>query len=512
MVDRVTKTPAHTSRLVLRADGNSQLGLGHVMRLLALAEILRRDFAEPVFLLREPDAALTALLQGTGVAVVALPAAPLGQELSSTLPTLLRPTDLLVLDGYGFDYAYQVAVRALVAHLVCLDDLHAFPYAADLVLNPAGGVTPADYDLRQPAARLLAGPGYAPLRADFQPSPPPEAPISSPGQVLLCLGGADPRQLTRATAAALLALPAVAHVHAVVGSAYAAWDALRAWAATQGPRLTLHRALPAGQLAALMHRCGAAVLSPSTISYEYCAAGGGLLLTLPTADNQHDLDLFLRGAGLALPYPAAPNVLTTSEAPRLAAQLRQAQRRHFDGLAPQRLRQEFAALRLPPAPLRLRPVQGTDSGQLLAWTNDPDTRRQSFDPAPVPLARHEAWLATQLAHPDRYLLLLAEASTTGAAAGLIRFVISPDGQAGPTATLSYSLAPECRGRGWAAPLLLAGTRAVLAHFPQVRQVVGEVKATNEASVRAFGRAGYARASEAGPAGGLTFVWTAAPAA
>jgi len=510
MVDS-EKIPPIAARLVLRADGNSSIGLGHVMRLLALAEILRADFDEVVFLTQMPDGTIRQLLQQAAITLLDLPAAlPLAE--APTLADLLRPADVLVLDGYGFDYAYQLAVRPLVARLACLDDLHAFPFAAALVLNPAGTVTPAAYDLRCPKARLLAGPAYAPLRTDFQPPAKPEIPVAPPSQVLLCLGGADPRQLTQAAAAALLALPAVGHVHAVVGSAYAAWDALCAWAATQEPRLTLHRALPASQLAALMRRCGAAVLSPSTISYEYCAAGGGLLLTLPTAVNQHDLDHFLRGAGLALPYAAAPNVLTTTEAPRLAAQLRQAQRRHFDGRAPQRLRQEFAALRLPPAPLRLRPVQAADSGQLLAWTNDPDTRRQSFDPAPVPLAGHEAWLANQLAHPECYLLLLAEESATGAAAGLIRFVISTNGEADPTAVLSYSLAPEYRGRGWGAPLLLAGTRAVLARFSQLRQVLGEVKADNVASMRAFRRAGYAPAGEAGPAGGLTFVWTAAPAA
>jgi len=497
-------------RLVLRADGNSQIGLGHVMRLLALAEILRADFAEIIFLLQAPDAALAELLHAAGVALVTLPAGPTAQEPTTTLPPHLQPTDVLVLDGYGFDYAYQTAVRPLVARLVCLDDLHSFPFAADLILNPAGGVGPTAYDLRTPGARLASGPAYAPLRADF--SPADNQPAASPATVLLCLGGADPRQLTRATAAALLALLAVAHVHAVVGSAYGAWEELRTWAASHSDRLTLHRALPAAALATLMRRCGAAVLSPSTISYEYCAAGGGLLLTLPTADNQHDLDYFLRGAGLALPYPTAPNVLTASEAPRLAAQLRQAQRQHFDGLAPQRLRQEFAALRLPAAPLRLRPMQATDSAQLLAWTNDPDTRRQSFDPTPVPLAQHETWLTNQLAHPERYLLLLAEEAITSAPAGLIRFVINTDNQGKLTATLSYSLAPACRGRGWAAPLLLAGTRAVLAQFPEVGRIIGEVKATNEASVRAFRRAGYAQAAEAGPAGGLTFVWIAALAA
>ena len=498
---------APDSRLVLRADGNSQLGLGHVMRLLALAEILRADFEEVAFFIQAPDAALAALLTQAGLPMVALVAGPLDQEATQELATFLRPTDVLVLDGYGFDYAYQQAVRPLVARLVCLDDLHAFPFAADLMLNPAGGVSAARYDLRPPAARLLAGPAYAPIRPAFQAFTAQSD--SSPSQVLLCLGGADPRQLTRATAAALLALPGVAHVHAVVGSAYLGWAELREWASAHAGRLSLHRALAAPELAALMRRCGAAVLSPSTISYEYCAAGGGLLLLLPTADNQHDLDYFLRSAGLALPYPTAPNVLTAAEAPRLARQLRRAQQQHFDGQAPQRLRQEFAALRLPAVPLRLRPVQPADSAQLLAWTNDPDTRRQSFDPRPVSLAQHEAWLAGQLAQPGHYLLLVAETTDTAAAAGLIRFAIAPGSQGLATATLSYSLGPAYRGRGWAAPLLLAGTRAVLARFPQVRRVLGTAKATNEASVRAFWRAGYEQVGEAGPAGSLTFVWTAA---
>ena len=501
-------------RLVLRADGNATIGLGHVMRLLALAELLKADFQETTFLIQTPDPAVRALLHQAGVALVELPGQTPSVE-ANELPTLLRPTDVLVLDGYSFIYDYQATTRAAVAHLVCLDDLHAFPFAADLVLNPAGGVLAAQYDLRQLGARLLAGPAYAPLRADFQRLP--AALVAPPSHVLLCLGGADPRQLTRTIAAELLALPGVAQVHAVVGSAYAAWDELRAWADGQGPRLTLHRALSASQLATLMRRCGAAVLSPSTVSYEYCATSGGLLLLLPTAENQHDLDHFLRAAGLALPYPTAPNVLTAAEAPRLAEQLRRAQRRYFDGQQGPRLRQEVAALQVPAAPLRLRPVQAPDSAQLLAWTNDPATRQQSFDPAPVPLAQHEAWLGSQLAQPERYLLLLAEAAETAEPAGLIRFALTTEDEATTQksvtiATLSYSLAPAYRGRGWAAPLLLAGTRAVLAAFPQVGRVLGAVKADNVASVRAFRRAGFAEVAGSGPAGSRTFAWVAAPAA
>lgn len=487
-------------RLLLRADGNPRIGLGHVMRLLALVEILREQFSS-VFIIQEPDAAVRELLQTACDEVLEMPPMPAGGEPAWLTHHCLRPTDVLVLDGYDFELTYQQAVRPAVARLVCLDDLHTFPSVADLVLNPAGGVTAADYELRQPGARLLGGPSYAPLRTDFRAAA--AAPPAEVGAVLLCLGGADPTHQTQRAAARLLLLPTVGQVHAVVGSAYANWESLQQWADDQ-PRLLLHRNLSAAALRDLMQQCGTAVCSPSTISYEYCAAGGGLLFLLPTAHNQHDLDHYLRGAGLALPYRSIGNVLTSPEAERIAGQLRTVQRQLFDGLAPSRLRQEFGALLLPPLPLRLRPVEVADSEQLFAWANDPVVRQYSFNHDPVTRAGHEQWLAARL-HDPQALLLLAEDAATGQPAGLIRF-----GLQAATATLSYQLAADFRGRGLAAGLLVAGTRTLLVHFPGVRRVVGHVQAVNGASVRAFERAGFQPTPGTTDAttDSVTFVWYA----
>ena len=41
-------------KVVLRADGNSKIGLGHVYRLLALAEMLKEDF-ECVLAMNDTD-------------------------------------------------------------------------------------------------------------------------------------------------------------------------------------------------------------------------------------------------------------------------------------------------------------------------------------------------------------------------------------------------------------------------------------------------------------------------
>ncbi|QIX63054.1 UDP-2,4-diacetamido-2,4,6-trideoxy-beta-L-altropyranose hydrolase [Hymenobacter sp. BT18] len=484
-------------RLILRADGNARIGLGHVMRLLALAEILRPDFPEIRFLLREPDPALQELLESTGLAVVSLPLQPLVEEATYLVRQELRPTDVVVLDGYEFRYDYQNTLRGAVNRLVCLDDLHAYPSAADLILNPAGGLTRQQYELRQPGARLLSGPAYAPLRAPFRAPATGEA--AAPQTVLVCLGGADPTHQTQRVAAALLLLPTVQQVHVVVGSAYQGWESLLGWAQEQ-PRLTLHRSLSGADLANLMQQCGAAVCSASTVSYEY-ASRGGLLFLLPTADNQYDIDHYLREAGLALPYTAAANVLTSPEAHRVAARLRTAQQRVFDGLAPTRLRQEFKALLLPPPPFYLRPVTTADAALLLAWANDPLVRQFSFNPTPITPAQHAQWLAAKL--QDRHsLLLLAQEAATDQPVGLIRFAIEGD-----EATLSYQLDAGFRGRGLAPLLLLAGVRRLVEHFPAVRRVLGHVQAANVASVKAFERAGFMLAQDA-PAhmASLTFEW------
>ncbi|SMC00451.1 GCN5-related N-acetyltransferase [Hymenobacter roseosalivarius DSM 11622] len=491
-----TPTPP---RLVLRADGNPRIGLGHVMRLLALADILHDQFG-CVFVIQEPAAALLGQLGESCSEVIEMPPQPAGGEPAWLAQHVLRPHDILVLDGYGFEFSYQAAVRPYVARLVCLDDLHAFPFAADLVLNPAGGISGANYDLRQVGAKLLSGPAYAPLRTAFRADATALA-AASPSSVLVCLGGADPTHQTQRVAAALLTLPVVEQVQVVVGSAYTGWESLSQWAEHEA-RVTLHRNLPPSDLAGLMQRCGAAVCSPSTISYEYCASGGGLLFLLPTAANQRDLHEFLRSAGMALPYPSAPNVLTSPEVPRIAEQLRTAQKLYFDGHAPTRLRQAFAVLRLPNAPFQLRPVTPSDSAQLLAWTNEPTVRQASFNPQPVPAELHERWLNARLADPYA-LLLMAEEEAAGAPVGLIRFNISHD-----EATLSYLLDPGYRARGWAALLLALGTAHLARAFPQLRRIVGHVQLRNQASLRAFERAGYTLLPTplSGEPDSVTFAW------
>jgi len=96
---------------------------------------------------------------------------------------------------------------------------------------------------------------------------------------------------------------------------------------------------------------------------------------------------------------------------------------------------------------------------------------------------HSPWFARTLSDPRRHLLV-AEAS--GRAVGVVRFDEQREGEW----VVSINVAPEARGKRLAAPILEAGWQWLAAHVEIVDLVIAEVRAGNDASVRAFEASGY----------------------
>ena len=119
----------------------------------------------------------------------------------------------------------------------------------------------------------------------------------------------------------------------------------------------------------------------------------------------------------------------------------------------------------------------TDAALLLSWRNDPETRRWSRTPDPVPVADHQSWLSRTLASPDRRLFV---AEHEGRPVGTVRF-----DRAGEAWEVNITVAPSARGRRLAAPMLLAAERAL---GPAV--IRANVHHANTASLAVFRRVGY----------------------
>lgn len=274
-------------RLLFRADGNATIGLGHVIRTLALAERLR-GLAPGTFLVRQPTPAVAALVAAAGWALHPLPPpSSLTAEANYLACHVLHRSDLLVLDGYDFVPAYQRCLLASGCRLLLLDDLLTQPVLADIVLNHSPGVTAAHY--QAPAStELLLGPAHALLRLPFLEAAVPPAPPAPVVSVLVCFGGADPLGLTIRTLAALRPLLSLRQVGLVVGAAFGQLPALRAAAADAGTTVSIYQEVDAPKLVRLLQAYDAVVAPASTVLIEALVLGRPVI-TGYYADNQRAL-------------------------------------------------------------------------------------------------------------------------------------------------------------------------------------------------------------------------------
>jgi RimJ/RimL family protein N-acetyltransferase len=135
----------------------------------------------------------------------------------------------------------------------------------------------------------------------------------------------------------------------------------------------------------------------------------------------------------------------------------------------------------PVAALTLRPATREDSGRLFAWRNDPVTRAMSITTAVVTQAEHDAWFEHSLTAPNRRLYV---AEVGDAPVGTARL----DAGAYATWTVSITVAPEQRGKGYAVALLRAVEDA--ARSMRASRLRAVLRPENTAVLRAFKAAGY----------------------
>ncbi len=276
-------------KLILRADGDERVGLGHVMRLLAMAEILGEQFSYE-FAIRVPSEAVCNLIRAAGHSVRALPEQPFHTEAAG----LAREYDnqVFVLDGYAFDFDYQTALRANGNRLIVVDDLRTGPVVADVLINHSPGVTAAMYDNAAPVHFFL-GPSYSLVRRPFLENSRASAPLTADPRLLICFGGADPAGLTARSVLAMSGHSDIREIGVITGSAFRDDGALeRAITATPRVALTHYQHVAAAELAVLFAQFDVIICPASTVLIESLLVGCAAI-TGYFADNQRHLADFV---------------------------------------------------------------------------------------------------------------------------------------------------------------------------------------------------------------------------
>ncbi len=148
-----------TPRALLAADCGTGVGLGHLERMLALADSLTSDL-EVSILLPRGDAPLQRRVADRGHRIIEAPG-PTAERVDAAAAG--SPAfDVVVLDGYVFDVELQRRLRDR-APLTVVDDLR-LPTDCDLAINPSPG---GDSLWPAGAAAFLGGAAYSPIRALF---------------------------------------------------------------------------------------------------------------------------------------------------------------------------------------------------------------------------------------------------------------------------------------------------------------------------------------------------------
>lgn len=313
--------PMTAPRVVFRTDASLQIGTGHVMRCLTLAEALRTAGATCRFICRDLPGHMADRIAAQGFGVDLLPApgpgpAPIGPpdhavwagvtweaDAADTAAHLTPAPDWLIMDHYAFDARWQRAVLPAGTRLMVLDDLADRPHVADLLLDQNFGRQAADYKSILPAGtKILAGAQNALLRPDFAAH---RAAALTARQtrplrhLLIAMGGIDLPDVTSRLLTALpgTALPGDLRITVVMGAAAPALDRVRALAADLP--WTCDVAVNVTDMAALMADADLAIGAVGGTTWERCAVGLPTLMVI-IADNQTPAATALDRAGAAI--------------------------------------------------------------------------------------------------------------------------------------------------------------------------------------------------------------------
>jgi UDP-2,4-diacetamido-2,4,6-trideoxy-beta-L-altropyranose hydrolase len=238
-----------------RVDASVQMGSGHIMRCLTLADALKARGAQCHFISRAHQGHLHETIFQRGYTVNGLAAsvqraqaaikkiAIEEQDLRQTtaqaswlgstwqtdaletaaILTNLQP-DWLVVDHYALDQRWEEALAPHYRKLLVIDDLADRPHSCDLLLDQNLGSEPEQYAHSVPAhCQILTGPHYALLRPEFAAlrSYSLQRRQVQPGlrHLLITMGGVDQPNATGQVLQALktCALPQECRITVVMG-------------------------------------------------------------------------------------------------------------------------------------------------------------------------------------------------------------------------------------------------------------------------------------------------------
>ncbi|SDW87370.1 UDP-2,4-diacetamido-2,4,6-trideoxy-beta-L-altropyranose hydrolase [Lachnospiraceae bacterium KHCPX20] len=272
--------------VIFRVDANKNIGMGHIMRCLSIADVCRLCGYKVKFILA--DDAVSKLIKERGYSVIVLYSDYRNMEEELKVwPSEL--SGLIFVDSYFVTEAYLSYLRERVrGKLIYLDDIYAFPYPVDVVINYNAYATPDIYnklysrvDFRKP--KMIIGSAYAPLRTMFRGIDKKKQP-DEVKNILVSTGGSDELhlqlQIIRSLTASLVGDDCFYHF--LLGAMNVDKEEIKR-GASLNEHFIIHENVT--DMKSLICSCDIAISAAGSTLYEIASCGVPLI-TYSLADNQ----------------------------------------------------------------------------------------------------------------------------------------------------------------------------------------------------------------------------------
>jgi UDP-2,4-diacetamido-2,4,6-trideoxy-beta-L-altropyranose hydrolase len=309
-------------KIIFRVDASIEIGTGHVMRCLTLANALREKGAECSFVCREHVGNLVQKIRSQGFDAIVLSSTKTRKTVESQsdespvsharwlgtgwfadaeqTAAVIGATiyDWLIIDHYAIDYRWEAVIRPCVRRIMVIDDLADRRHDCDLLHDQnwfGDGAASRYRGLIPTECTVLLGPAYALLRPEYAMlralMPPRDGEVR---RLLVFLGGSDPTNETGKVMDAL-AQPDLAHllVDVVIGVNHPdPEDVARKAAASPG--IYVHSGRPS--LAGWMARADLMISAGGSTSWERMCLGLPAIV-ISIADNQTETNIAMQAVG-----------------------------------------------------------------------------------------------------------------------------------------------------------------------------------------------------------------------
>jgi UDP-2,4-diacetamido-2,4,6-trideoxy-beta-L-altropyranose hydrolase len=278
-------------KIAFRVDASPDIGIGHLMRCLALSEELRRRGHDCFFLLKVVHPEVLERIKKFGCNSYLLPrTATLQQDLDSVIEYVFNQSiDWVITDHYQIDANYVKEIKHQGFQVLSIDDTAQTHYYSDILVNQNIGAEKLTFSA-EPYTKLLLGPSYVMLRNELLRGAEKRR-DSSVRKMLITLGGTDPDNFLLSVLHSVEDVTKDIDILAVIGPFNPHRAALQAFQQTTKMRLNLIQSPP--NMAELYLQADLSISAGGSSCYELAYFGiPNLIITV--AENQlslaHEMD------------------------------------------------------------------------------------------------------------------------------------------------------------------------------------------------------------------------------